>query len=128
MLKFKNIIVSESCSVDKDTGSLSLFNILRNVGATSYPLMIQRLVITAILERALSDQTNGNVDFQIKQCGTIDFQKSVPYLFNINTQSTQLIIRLNGFIVKQPGDIEFIVKTGDVQNSYSVSAIVLKNQ
>jgi hypothetical protein len=90
--------------------------------------MIQRLVVTAILERALSDQTNGNVDFQIKQCGEIYLQKSIPYLFNESSQSAQLTIRLNGLIVKQHGDIEFIVKTGDVQNSYSVPAIVLKKQ
>jgi hypothetical protein len=41
MLRFKNVIVSESSSVDKDTGNVSIFNIFNNLSVPAFPVMMR---------------------------------------------------------------------------------------
>jgi hypothetical protein len=128
MFKFKNIIVSDSTSVDKDTGNLSLFNIFNNISAPAFPVVLNRIVITVILEREQSDKLDGSAEFIVKQNDKIDFNQIIPFLFKGNTYGTNVIVKLNNYIIREPGKVEFIVKydSETIINSITVTPIGIK--
>jgi hypothetical protein len=122
MLRFKNVIVSESSSVDKDTGNVSIFNIFNNLSVPAFPVIMNKIVITVILERDDEDDIEGNIELMIKQKDIVDFHQMVPYLFK-DTLGANLKIQINGFLIKEPGIIEIIVKYDDITNVSTISVI-----
>jgi hypothetical protein len=129
MFKFKNIIISEADSVDKDTGNLSLFNIFNTISASAFPIVMSKIVITVIVERESSDKLDGDIEFVMKQNGEICFKQTVAFLFNEDTYGTNLIIKLNNLVIEEPGKMEFIIKCDDetIANSLTVMPIETKN-
>jgi hypothetical protein len=123
MLKIKNLIISESNSLDKDTGNVSLFNILTNISAPAFPVVINKIVVTVILERGQSDCLNGNVELIVKQKDEIAFNQNVPYIFNDKSYGANLIIKINTFIIKEPGEVEFIVKCDNITMNNSITVV-----
>jgi hypothetical protein len=122
MFRFKNVIVSESSSIDKDTGNVSIFNIFSNLSVPAFPVIMNKIVITVILERDDEDGTEGDIELIIKQKSGIDFHQMVPYLFK-DTLGANLKIQINGFVIKEPGIIEFIVKHDDITTVSTISVI-----
>jgi hypothetical protein len=122
MLRFKNVIVSESSSIDKDTGNVSIFNIFNNLSVPAFPVIMNKIVITVILERSDEDGIEGNIELIIKQKNVVDFHQIVPYLFK-DTLGANLKIQINGFVIKESGVIEIIVKHDDITNVSTISVI-----
>jgi hypothetical protein len=122
MLSFKNVIVSESASIDRDTGNVSLFNILTNLSAPAFPVVMNKIVVTVILERDDGDSLEGNIELIIKQKDIADFHQMVPYLFK-DTLGANLKIQITGFVIKEPGIIEIIVKHDDITTASTISVI-----
>jgi hypothetical protein len=122
MFKFKNVIVSESASIDKETGNVSIFNIFNNLSAPAFPVIMNKIVITVIIERDDGDSTEGNIELIIKQKNDVGFHQTVPYLFK-DTPAANLKIQINGFLVKEPGIIEIIVKYGETTDATTISVI-----
>jgi hypothetical protein len=125
MLKIKNIIISELSSLDRDTGNISLFNVFTNIVAPAFPLIINKIVATVILERGQSDGLNGNVELIIKQKAETAFNQNIPYVFNDKSYGVSLIVKINNFIIKEPGDVEFIVKCDTITMSNSIAVVSL---
>jgi hypothetical protein len=122
MLKFKNVIVSESSSIDKDTGNVSIFNVFNNMSAPAFPVIMNKIVITVILERSDEDSIEGNIELIIKQKNVVDYHQIVPYLFK-DTLGANLKIQINGFVIKEPGKIKITVKHDDTTNVNTISVI-----
>jgi hypothetical protein len=120
MLKFKNVIVSESSSVDKTTGNLSVFNIFNNLSILSFPVVMNKIVITVILEREDDDEIEGNFELIINQNGVPDLHQTIPYLFK-NAYGQNLKIQINGYLIKEPGKIEITVRRGDIIDVSTIS-------
>ena len=109
MFKFKFVVVSESASVDRDSGNLSLFNIISGLQAPAFPVLMQKMVITTMFEKDPEDKNSGEVELTIKQKDENDFVRKIPY----NSQGSntgQIIITLNGFVFKNVGNIQIIIK------------------
>jgi hypothetical protein len=123
MLKIKGVSISELYSIDKDTGSLSLFNIFHVVSAPAFPVVLNKLTVAISLEREPSDKLDGNVEFVVKQNDEIEFSQVLPFLFGEDICITNLIVKLNSFIIKKPGKIEFIAKCDDALTTNSITAV-----
>jgi hypothetical protein len=123
MIKIKNLIISESSSLDKDAGNVSLFNIFTNISAPAFPVIVTKIVVTIILEREQSDSLNGNVELIIKQKDEITFSQNVPYGFNDKSYGANLIIKINNFIIKEQGEVEFIVNCDNITMKNSITVV-----
>jgi hypothetical protein len=121
MLRFKNLIVSESVSVDKDTGNTSIFNIFSNVSAPAFPVVVNRIVVTLIGENNGGGNTEGVVELLIRQKGALDNNHKLPFASN-DSQGVNLILKVNNFVIAGPGEIEFIAKIDneEIRNTISV--------
>jgi hypothetical protein len=124
MLKIKNLIISESNALDKDTGNISLFNIFTNISASAFPVIINKVVVTIVLERGQSDALSGNVELIVKQKDETTFNQNLPYAFYDKSYGANLIIKINNFIIKEPGEVEFICKCGDITMSNSIIVVL----
>jgi hypothetical protein len=125
MLKIRNIIASESNSVDKETGSLSLFNIFDVITAPAFPVLMNKLTVAVTLEREQSDKPDGNIELIVKQNGKTSFTQLLPFLFSENICITKLIVKINGFIINEPGIIEFVVKYENKLTTNSIAAMLI---
>jgi hypothetical protein len=123
MINLKNLIVSESISVDKETGNLSIFNVFTNISALTFPIA-NKIIITIILTRDKDDNSDGFIELLIKQKNIPDVNYKVPFSFH-DKQGTNLLIKYNNFVISGPGEIEFIAKIGaaEIKNTISVTQI-----
>jgi len=122
MLRIKNVIISESNSVDKDTGNVSIFNIFTDISAPAFPVVMGKVVVTIILERDEGEASEGTVELLIKQKNVPDTPRSIPYAFK-ETNGANLIIRINNLVITGPGKIEFVVKCGKTETKNTLSVI-----
>ena len=122
MISFKNLIISESNSIDKDSGNLSVFNILNKISPLAFPVTMNRIVISIILERAIEDDGGGYIELLIKQEGQPDYNKIVQFSFT-DLHIAYLTIRINGFVINGPGKIEFIAKLGETEIKNTISVV-----
>ena len=121
MLKFKNLIISESASIDRATGNLSVFNIYCNLSTLNFPVIMDRIVVTIIMDCDGDGSSDEVIELLIKQKEIPDRKQEIP--FTLKDFGLNLIIRVNNFIIAGPGKIEFIVKSGneEIANSFSVT-------
>ena len=78
----RTFLVSDLAAVDKRTNTLSIFNIIGELNAESFPVIVPRLTVVMVFERKENEEEKQGVVLRIKQLGhklfeaqiTLDFQ------------------------------------------------------
>ena len=121
MLHFKSLITSELTSVDKDTGNLSIFNILTDISVHSFPVVINNLAVTIILEQEGDGTPEGVVELLIRQENAPDIIQKLPFVLE-KSQIMNLVIRVKNFVAIGPGKIEFVAKFDNKEIKNTITA------
>jgi hypothetical protein len=111
-MKFKFIVISESSSVDKGSGNLSIFNIIESIKGPSFPILIPKMTVSSIIEFEEQDKSEHILTLEIKQKNEDSLISQVPLKGNKN-KTAKVGIKVNGYIVKEPGAIEILLKCDD---------------
>lgn len=106
MIRSQYALCAESIVTDKETGVISIFNILEQISAEGFPLHIQKLGVVNQLLRDDGDPEQITVNLQIKLNdnnlynfnGAIDFKGAFR---------SRLVANINGLQIPGPGKLSF---------------------
>jgi len=111
MIKSKLFVVADRAIRDSESGNLSIINILDDVIAEAYPLLIARLTIIAFIEKTKKSADNKiNLKFIIKNNRLLIGNHTIKVDFR-DKEKTRAIIQLNGVPFHEPGKAQFLLTT-----------------
>ncbi len=102
--------LSLSASVDQQTGSLSVFDVVDEIRAPQLPIHVQSLVLTFVWEKLLSGHFDGKIFIHIitpdgKQGVVGNGELKVPN----DQKRVKAVFRLGGFPLTQFGQHRFVI-------------------
>jgi hypothetical protein len=106
MIEFKYGLVAEGVSQDKDSGSLSVFNILEAIAASGYPLLLQKLSFLSVWSRLDSDPSEVSGKFTVR-FGQSELVSSVVRFNFGDKMRHRALIHLGGLVVPGIGALRF---------------------
>lgn len=116
------ILAAEGIVVDRDTNSISVFNILDRITAEGFPVLLQKMALLVIWERSLEDAPQVDGRFSVHLSGRELYQQPVRVEFTTSTRN-QFVLRMHGLVIPQPGVLSLrITLEGGVVTEYSVAA------
>jgi len=112
MAKLEFFLVCESVSVDQRTNRISLFNVVENVNADTFPGLMTEVVAAALWRREDGDQTR---DFQatLRLTGIFDKPIESRSNFKLVDQRHRTFFLLQGVPVPRAGDLRFELLLND---------------
>lgn len=113
-MEVKLILCADSASVDIRHNTFSAFHILEELGAASFPFVLPRLSVIAILERRSDEPPNPEIQLII----TLDEQQLFvgPYQANFfNRLTARAIAELQGLVIAHPGTLQAKLIVHDVE-------------
>jgi hypothetical protein len=112
-MNLRFLTASESTAIDSRTNALSLFNVLEEILSPSFPVLIPKISIIALLERTLDEPT-------VLESVTLEIRMDQDLLLttpmNIDFQGRpriRAIVEYQGFVVHRPGALTFTVRNAD---------------
>jgi len=105
-MKTKLFLVCESAVIDRNTNNLSIFNILEEISAQGFPLIIPKLFVVYVLERKESEDASPEFNLRIIQEKKYLFDKTFTVNFQDKMRTRQLI-ELQGFTLTKSGHLTF---------------------
>lgn len=124
-LKLHFASLSLGASVDQQTGSLSIFDVVEEIRAPQLPIAIQSLVISLALEKTHPDTTVGKLFIHLL---TPDGKQAVVGNGDIQVPKDQkrvkAVFRLGGFPVHQFGSHRFVLSWLNPQGAKEGEAIL----
>ena len=106
MIHAKTCFVAEGVTIDRDTNQVSAHNLIEDIEASSYPLLIQKLAFFCLWERARDDPAQCRSEFSITLDGEDLLRQPIDIDFGqfLRNRCTS---RLEGFTLAKPGTIVF---------------------
>jgi hypothetical protein len=127
MIRLRNVIISGSSVIDKETGNLSIFEVIGVLSTPMFPVTLNKMTINVILKRDDKDETEGEIELIIKRKNAADLHHTAPYsfknAFGKNVLETSLGIRIHGLEIEEPGVIEAIVRHNDITYTDTISIV-----
>ena len=105
MIRSKLMLCAESIVVDARTNNVSVFNIMDELSAESFPIFLQRFTVLTVLER--DDDNDSTIECFLRI--TLADEEILNQAFDINFQDkkrTRNIVTLGGMTVLRPGTLE----------------------
>jgi hypothetical protein len=99
------MICCRGASLDKESGNLSLFELLDTVNAPMFPLFVQDMVVAVKFTKS-GKEKSGNCRIVIEQGKVNLFDKEITVDFG-EKPNAHLIARLRGLVVPQAGEVQF---------------------
>ena len=106
MISLRLAVVAEGVSIDQQTTSLSIYNVLEGIEGSGFPLFIQRITFVALYERALDDPEIHNGHVQVR-LGDHELTNQAIAMNFQGKKRTRLVARFPGLLVPAPGDLVF---------------------
>ncbi len=127
MLKFILFIASESASIDRVSNNLSVFNIIEDIAAQSFPFAIPKITVTVLLSREDTDPNDYEGTVTVLNNTQTLHSFKIPMRFEDKLHS-RLNIQLGGLPVSSPGMLSFKlhVEPGDLHVEYSIKVLETK--
>lgn len=98
-------LCSEAAIVDGKSNRLSIFNITEQVQAASFPVLIPKITVTALLSKSKKEREVASMKIHL----TLNDKPLVDVPFVIDFQGKQRargIAEIQGLLVNEPGDIK----------------------
>src|SRR5258707_581720 len=115
------ILAAEGIVVDRDTNSISVFNILDRITAEGFPLLLQKMALLVIWERSLEDAPQVDGQFSVHFSGRELYQQPVRVEFTTSTRN-QFVLRMHGLVIPQPGVLSLRITLEHEDRPYRASA------
>jgi hypothetical protein len=98
------VLCARGVSIDRDTGALSIFQIIDGMEATGFPVLIPTVSVICILERSADEAAQQTCQLQILQDTTIVVNEQVQIDFGPALRHRQSITVQN-VVIQSPGTI-----------------------
>lgn len=127
-MKFKALIVCETCLIDGRTNALSFINILEEINISSVPAMLNKVSIIAMLSQE-SPGENASVPLDVSVTLNDESIIMQPITVDFGQRTdTRFILDIGGIPIKSGGVLKFSVgQNGREMIEYRVS-VNLKEQ
>jgi hypothetical protein len=102
-------VASEGISVDRKTGSVSVFSVLEQITAQGFPVLFQRLALFVLWEKDADDPARVAGRLVIDVMGQELFAQAVEINFQDKLRN-RYVVRMNGLILPRPGLLRFAVR------------------
>lgn len=104
---------------DADTNTMSLHTILEDISAEGFPFLVQEAAVLATWRTEAADRKPIELQFQVLNNDLSLLKQSI--VVPIDKPFSRTIIRLNGIVVKAPGELRFVFSRKDIEVlSYAV--------
>lgn len=121
-MKFKSLIVCETCLVDGRTNALSFINILEEINLTTVPAMIHKVNVIAMLGQDFPGENPAvPLDIVVALDGEQIIMQPITVDFK-GRQDTRFVLEINGVPLKAGGLLRFSVN----QNGKEMLEYVVK--
>jgi Family of unknown function (DUF6941) len=95
-------------AIDRDTNSISIFEIIDELNAPSFPLLVQKMVIVVIFRREkVSEAESVESKIRIVMEEDLLFESDFTFNFNVNSRRNRTRLALDGFVIPKPGIVRF---------------------
>jgi hypothetical protein len=112
VVRSKLFFCSDSTSIDARSNALSAFNIIEQLNAPSFPVVVPRLAILIFLSREEGDPSVVQLQLQIFS-GTQQLFGGPLAVNFVQQLSTRTIVELNGLLVPAPAELRLVLRDGD---------------
>lgn len=112
MIQARLFLCSDSASIDARTNTVSAFHIMEQINAASFPVVMPRLSIIAILEREEADPATLQLQLQIYSGDQQLFAGPLPVNF-FQQLISRAILELNGLVVPGPRNLNVVLRNGE---------------
>jgi hypothetical protein len=124
MISSKLFLVAERVIRDSESGSISIINILDDIAAESYPILIHKVVAISYLQKTDTDSGKQTLQFQLFNNSTQIGDHQIKVDFR-GKNHTKAIIELGGIPLSEPGKASFVLKFEETElNSYSINLVL----
>ena len=106
MFRVMTCFVAEGVITDRDTGQVSVFGLLENLQAESYPLSIQKIAFFCLWARAADDPQWATCELSITLNGQDIARQSIGIDFQQHFHNRCKLL-LDGFALSAPGTVVF---------------------
>lgn len=113
MIRSKLLLCADRAIRDTDGGNLSIINILDDITAESFPVLIHRFsVINFLIKETAEDPDKPSIRLKVYNNDKIvgDHQLKIDFRGKLKTRS---IIQLGGVPLTEPGQAHFIITDND---------------
>lgn len=124
MIESNLILCAEGVIRDAETNNISIFNILEELTAESYPILIQKSALFTVLTKEEDDPDKPDLKFLLFNNDELVNEHKLKVDFRGKTKS-RTIIRLGGIPFHNPGKAHFKVIDSD-ENEIAKYSINLK--
>lgn len=124
MAALEYFLVAESVSVDQTTNRVSVFNVLEEIGAPQFPVLLPGCVAIALWNSVPDD---AGKDFQVKLRITLPDDQSYEMTSNfvMKTDRHRSVQRIQGLPITATGVLRFdVLLNGEHQASHAVNVKV----
>lgn len=111
MLTGKYMLVAEGVVRDADTNTISVHNIIEEITAEGYPLLVQKITTLAVVERTSADSAECQLTLKVHLGDLETAQSPVAVRFSDKMRSN-VIVRIHGLVIPSPGLLTFALYEG----------------
>jgi hypothetical protein len=117
-------VASQSISRDGETNRLSIFNLLEDLAGEGFPLLLQTVAATFLLERAADDpaQPPARLSVRLGDARILDTAVDVDFA---DVLRTRVMVRVEGVVLPGPGELRFDLYVQDTHISEWVTHVRL---
>jgi hypothetical protein len=112
MLASQISLAAQGVSLDSQTGSVSVFNILEGIAASGLPVFVQNTNFFAMLTRAADDPPDYDGTFTISMGEDEIVRQDARLVFGEKLRN-RLVVRIPGIVITRPGILVFRLRVND---------------
>jgi len=102
-------VASKSVSVDQQTNSLSIFDIIEDIAALNFPISINELVFTCAVQREPDEPNTCAAEIEISFRDAAILTRVFEINFGTKLKS-RLVIRTGGLPISEPGVLSCVIR------------------
>lgn len=106
MINSKFIIVGENIIKDAESNNISVINILEDISAESFPILIQKMAILIYFEKESHDDDKPTLVLKVSNNNKILVEHTIKADFRGKNKNRN-IIKFGGILFPEPGDAKF---------------------
>jgi len=123
-MRVTHTIFADTIIRDADRNTLSIIDLYESFELTTFPAILARATLCYVIERDATD--NQVTDLQVVLITPNATQPNQVQADFKDQQRTRVIVRFEGFVIFQPGEIRFELRNGDnVINTLAVSVTAI---
>ncbi len=112
MIEAKVFLCADSAVIDARSNSVSLFQIIEQVNAASFPTILPRVTVFSLLLREATDPSDVQLQLQV-HCGNQQIF-SGPMTANFAQRlQAKSVVEMHGFVVPTPATLRFVLRNGE---------------